>query len=226
MREYRATPIEVSAEAEDPLLTFRPESGNAAVIATHQSAHLESRTLVRQPRTINARRGTGWREGLLLFLSGAAVGILCAIVLSLDWEATADTGADVQPGLETEQSRTTPASTSGSIPLPVEISQATQGSVSPAGAAMAATRTVDGLSSSFSGYRGALRVNSQPRGASVFINERYVGRTPMVLRSLPVGSRAVRLRLDGYAPWSRGVNIVANEFTTVAAKLNPAKTID
>lgn len=73
-------------------------------------------------------------------------------------------------------------------------------------------------------YRGSLRVTSQPMGASVFINDTFAGRTPLVIRTMAVGSRAVRVTLDGYASWSRGVRIVANESTTVAAELHPTKT--
>ena len=69
------------------------------------------------------------------------------------------------------------------------------------------------------GHRGTLVVTSQPRGASVFVNNRLAGRTPLVMTALPAGSRAVRLSLDGYAAWSRGVSVVANQSTTISAKL-------
>ena len=70
------------------------------------------------------------------------------------------------------------------------------------------------------GYRGALSVSSEPTGASVFINDQDVGRTPLVLTSLPVGSRAVRVVLPGYATWSRAVAVVADQSTVVLARLN------
>ena len=72
--------------------------------------------------------------------------------------------------------------------------------------------------------QGTLAVYSQPRGANVFLNGRRVGKTPLLLDEMPAGSRAVRVQLDGYSTWSQGVRIVANESTTVAAKLTPAKT--
>jgi hypothetical protein len=53
----------------------------------------------------------------------------------------------------------------------------------------------------------------------VFINNDYAGQTPLVVRAMDIGSRAVRLRLEGYEPWSRGVRVVANESTTVTADL-------
>jgi hypothetical protein len=67
--------------------------------------------------------------------------------------------------------------------------------------------------------RGELVVASQPEGEIVFINNDYAGQTPLVVRAMDIGSRAVRLRLDGYEPWSRGVRVVANESTTVTADL-------
>ncbi len=70
-------------------------------------------------------------------------------------------------------------------------------------------------------HRGTLVVQSTPAGAAVFINNRPAGKTPLVMRSLPVGSRAVRLTLNGHATWSRGVQVVAGERTTVSAKLEP-----
>jgi hypothetical protein len=76
-----------------------------------------------------------------------------------------------------------------------------------------------------SGHRGTLIVNSEPRGADVMVNGRPAGKTPLVMKALPVGSRAVRLTLDGYAPWSRGVSVVANRSTTVSAKLDRDGTV-
>jgi hypothetical protein len=70
------------------------------------------------------------------------------------------------------------------------------------------------------GYRGTLIVTSKPRGASVFVNGKLRGQTPLVLRGQSAGSRAVRLDLDGYAPWSRGVQVVADQSTTIDARLS------
>jgi hypothetical protein len=69
------------------------------------------------------------------------------------------------------------------------------------------------------GHRGTLIVNSTPEGAEVFVNNQLAGSTPLVMRSQPVGSRAVRVRLDGYSAWSRGVRVVANTSTTISAQL-------
>jgi hypothetical protein len=68
-------------------------------------------------------------------------------------------------------------------------------------------------------FRGSVAVGSSPVGAEVFVNGMPVGRTPLVLTDLPIGSRAVRVTLDGHQPWSRAVQVVANQRTTVTATL-------
>jgi PEGA domain-containing protein len=68
-------------------------------------------------------------------------------------------------------------------------------------------------------FRGSLIVNSRPSGASVFVNGRSVGETPIVLKDQAAGSRAVRVALDGYEPWSAAVQIVADTETQLRAEL-------
>jgi hypothetical protein len=69
-------------------------------------------------------------------------------------------------------------------------------------------------------YRGSLVVTSIPEGATVFINGLPAGTTPVALMDLPVGSRAVRLTMEGYDAWSRAVQVVVNRRTEVNAVLN------
>ena len=68
-------------------------------------------------------------------------------------------------------------------------------------------------------FRGSLVVNSRPAGARVFVNGRSVGETPLVLRNQPAGSRAIRVALDGYEPWSAAVQVVADTETHLRAEL-------
>jgi len=70
------------------------------------------------------------------------------------------------------------------------------------------------------GHRGTLVVTSRPQGARVYVNNRFAGRTPLSMRAQPVGSRALRLTMDGYANWSRAITIVANQATNVSAQLS------
>jgi hypothetical protein len=70
-------------------------------------------------------------------------------------------------------------------------------------------------------YRGALAIESSPEGASVFVNRRAVGSTPLLLEDLPIGSHAVRIEADGYQLWSAAVRVVADRRTQVTAQLHP-----
>jgi hypothetical protein len=73
-------------------------------------------------------------------------------------------------------------------------------------------------------FLGSLAVRSSPPGAQVFVNGVSVGVTPLVLSSMPVGSRAVRVELGGHQRWSSAVRIVADERTLVEARLLPSST--
>jgi hypothetical protein len=70
-------------------------------------------------------------------------------------------------------------------------------------------------------YRGSLAVASSPDGATVFMNGVAVGTTPLLLQDVPVGSRVVRIDLDGHERWSASVRIVVNEETRLTATLRP-----
>ena len=69
-------------------------------------------------------------------------------------------------------------------------------------------------------HSGTLIVTSTPRGASVYLNNKLAGETPLVMRGLAAGSRAVRVDLDGYTRWSRGIQVVADQATTISARLD------
>jgi hypothetical protein len=58
----------------------------------------------------------------------------------------------------------------------------------------------------------------------VFLNGVPVGTTPIVLRDLPVGSRALRVELDGYKHWSSTVQIMASEQARIMATLPSSLT--
>ena len=68
-------------------------------------------------------------------------------------------------------------------------------------------------------FRGALAVNSRPTGARVSVNGQSLGVTPLMVNSLPAGSRVVRVTAQGYHPWSSAVRVVANQRNSVIATL-------
>jgi len=68
-------------------------------------------------------------------------------------------------------------------------------------------------------FRGSLFVESRPAGAQVFLNGRAAGRTPLLLKNQIVGSRAVRVVLDGYDSWSSTGQIVTGRQLRMRAQL-------
>jgi hypothetical protein len=72
------------------------------------------------------------------------------------------------------------------------------------------------------GFRGSVAVQSEPQGATVFVNGLAVGSTPVVLKNLSIGSRAVRIEAPGYRRWSAAVRVIANQQTRVTARLERA----
>jgi PEGA domain len=126
-------------------------------------------------------------------------------------------------------SRHAGAQSTPSQQTPLAVSRVEASPIAPVGAAVAKTPVVQGGKSQAAAaipsagnrrpFRGSLVVNSRPSGARVFLNGRSVGRTPLVLKNQPAGSRAVRVDLDGYEPWSWAVQVVADTETRLRAEL-------
>jgi hypothetical protein len=66
-------------------------------------------------------------------------------------------------------------------------------------------------------------INSDPPGASVFLNGRLVGATPVTFGSVPAGIYLLRLERDGFTPLARKVDVPANGIT-VNEKLAPQQS--
>ena len=62
-------------------------------------------------------------------------------------------------------------------------------------------------------------VESRPTGATVFIDGKRVGTTPVSIPSMAVGAHAVRMEMTGYKPWSASIRVVAGEKNRIAASL-------
>jgi len=198
---------------------------------------------------VSGRRQIHRSGNPMAFASGLVSGVVMALVFATtDWSVPSDAKASAPSSVVGESSPSSRSSLAMTLaPLPIATSDIARPPVASSPAAAPTPRsaarrasstrrdtrrsaTRDVLSSntpvSTIGYapQGTLAVYSQPRGANVFLNGRRVGKTPLLLDEMPAGSRAVRLQLDGYSAWSQGVRIVANESTTVAAKLTPTRT--
>ncbi len=56
----------------------------------------------------------------------------------------------------------------------------------------------------------AVRIESRPAGASVFLDGRLIGTTPLVVSDVAVGVHQVRLQLDGYRAWQVSTDVIAS----------------
>lgn len=68
-------------------------------------------------------------------------------------------------------------------------------------------------------YSGSLMVESRPTAADVFVDNRLIGKTPVLIDSVPVGEHVIRLERQGYQRWSGQVRVTAAERTRVTASL-------
>lgn len=131
----------------------------------------------------------------------------------------ADTGA-ARPATPTPASaaseepvRTAPAPVAPrSVPAPAR----------PAAAAPAATRPTPAPAAP-AARTGSLLVDSRPIGATVRLNGRVVGVTPVTLEDLAPGVYNVNLQLEGFLPLTTTVRVVAGERARAAASLTSAQ---
>jgi len=71
---------------------------------------------------------------------------------------------------------------------------------------------------------GTVSVSSSPSGAQVFLDDVYMGITPVTLPSVSPGSHIVLLKNPGYADWQATIMVQANQNTPVSATMTPATT--
>jgi len=68
-------------------------------------------------------------------------------------------------------------------------------------------------------YTGSIYVDSRPRGATVLVDGRSVGQTPLSLPGVPVGSHVVKIEMTGKRPWSATTRVTAGEMARVTGSL-------
>ena len=66
---------------------------------------------------------------------------------------------------------------------------------------------------------GGLEIESLPTGASVFVDGKLVGTTPLVIESVSVGEHSVGITRDGYTRWVTAVRVTGGERARVTASL-------
>ena len=191
-----------------------------------RSARATLNAMVTRGSAFTSRRPSYTRRALIPFVYGVAAGVIVTLFLpaqsipgatmrtvvpSVRPPANARAvGAGIQQTVATagrgESDQTSAASSSRPSIASPRNAPSTQRAASP----------------KLAGYRGSLAVNSAPTGARVLVNGVPVGTTPLLLQDLPVGSRVVRLELDGYERWSSAVRVVANERALTSVDLRPS----
>jgi hypothetical protein len=148
---------------------------------------------------------------LVGFLAGRAVGIREGMR-----QEPASSATDVNPA--TGQRETTPF-TEGQVGKPPAEPPPTVGEGTPAGVAAPPPPPAEASTAkptATAPSAGRIIINSTPRGASVTIDKRWRGRTPLTLNDVPLGTHEVRVVQEGYA--------VSREQVTLSAG-NPNRTL-
>jgi len=66
---------------------------------------------------------------------------------------------------------------------------------------------------------GQVSAESRPAGASVFLDGKRVGKTPMVLTNVSEGDHSLAMDLEGFRRWSSPVRVVSGERARITASL-------
>lgn len=191
-----------------------------------RSARATLNAMVTRGSAFTSRRTSYTRRALIPFVYGVAAGVFVTLFLP----AQSIPGATMRSVVPSVR----PPANARAVGAGVQQMVATAGrgesdqtsAVSSSRPSIASPRnapsTQRAASPKLAGYRGSLAVNSAPTGARVLVNGVPVGKTPLLLQDLPVGSRVVRLELDGYERWSSAVRVVANERVSTAVDLRPS----
>lgn len=68
-------------------------------------------------------------------------------------------------------------------------------------------------------FTGTLYVDSRPQGATVLIDNRPIGKTPLALPDVRIGLHVVRIEMEGKKPWSSTARVVAGQTVRVTGSL-------
>ena len=69
----------------------------------------------------------------------------------------------------------------------------------------------------------SVEISSTPAGADVFVNNMYMGTTPLSFHDVAAGTYTVDIRMEGYAPFSSSGQVIPGQSVHVIAALSPAQ---
>ncbi len=67
---------------------------------------------------------------------------------------------------------------------------------------------------------GSVKINSDPEGASVYIDSEYKGNTPCTVRNIGLGDHTLQLRHEKYPNWEKKINIELGKELNLTADLS------
>ena len=105
--------------------------------------------------------------------------------------------------------RTAPAPAAGP-PAVAEISDAAQ--ASNTSGSLPSPAAPDGT--------GTVTISSEPDGAEIFVDEKFLGNAPASLK-LSAGSHAILLRFPGHGDWRRTLGVLKSSKVSLRATLEP-----
>jgi serine protease Do len=68
---------------------------------------------------------------------------------------------------------------------------------------------------------GTVSISSDPDGAEIFVDEKFLGNSPATLK-LPTGSHAIVLKFPGHADWRRTLEVLKSSKTSLKVTLDPS----
>jgi hypothetical protein len=70
--------------------------------------------------------------------------------------------------------------------------------------------------------KGGLSVSSVPAGANVFLDNNFIGISPLTLDDVSAGSHIITFKLEGHTDYSSTTQVNTGAISTVSAALSPA----
>ncbi len=70
----------------------------------------------------------------------------------------------------------------------------------------------------------SVEITSTPAGADVFVNNMYMGITPLSFHDIAAGTYTVDIRMEGYIPFSSSGQVIPGQSVHVIAALSPVQT--
>lgn len=74
---------------------------------------------------------------------------------------------------------------------------------------------------------GEVQVNTTPEGAGIYLNNRYLGLSPLTIPTVQVGDQNVKITREGYQDWAGEITVVgagSNKVDAVLVSLPPSPT--